>query len=101
MPARAVLRYHVFTLKTHDTGALRRNGLGVVDDADHERARGAARKLLAVAQLVGRDGKAVAARAGEEEGCAIGVPLHVLDLDLVVHGRHAGVANLGWSSIYP
>lgn len=66
--------------------------LGVVDDGEEEGARGAARNLLPEAEVVERDLKEVAAGARVRVRLQLRVPLHVLDLHLVVR-RHLAAAK--------
>lgn len=61
--------------------------LGVVYDGEEEGARGAARNLLPEAEVVERDLEQVAAGARVRVRLQLRVPLHVLDLHLVVR-RH-------------
>lgn len=61
--------------------------LGVVDDGEEEGARGAPRNLLPEAEVLERDLEEVAAGARVRVRLQLRVPLHVLDLHLVVR-RH-------------
>lgn len=60
--------------------------VGVVDYADDEGTRGTMGNLFAVAQLLLCDLEEVTARALVGVGEELGVPGHVLDLDVVVNG---------------
>jgi hypothetical protein len=66
--------------------------LGVVNDGEEERTRRAARNLLPDAEVVERDLEEVAAGARVRVRLQLRVPLHVLDLHLVVR-RHLAAAK--------